>query len=93
MSAGDRTSVAQVVSVRVGLNQADAEKRVNDTIQQAKDPAAKAEAKARDAADATRSASAYAALWAVVSMLIGAFCASYGALVGGKARDHVPTAR
>ena len=89
MSPADKTYVAQVIAARTGLNQADAEKRVNDTIQQAKETAAKAEATARDAADAARSASAYAALWLVVSMLVGAFCASYGAILGGKARDHV----
>ena len=89
ISPADKTYVAQVIAARTGLNQADAEKRVDDTMRQAKDATAKAEAKARDAADATRSASAYAALWLVASMLIGAFCASYGALVGGKARDHV----
>lgn len=89
IAPADRSYVAQVVSARTGLSQADAEKRVDDTIQQAKDAAAKAEATARDAADKARAASAYAALWLAISMLIGAFCASYGALVGGRARDHV----
>ena len=89
IAPADRTYVAQVVSARTGLSQADAEKKVDDTVQKAKDAAAKAEAKAREAADAARKASAYAALWLAVSMLVGAFCASYGALVGGRARDHV----
>lgn len=89
IAPADRSYVAQVVSSRTGLSQADAEKRVDDTIQQAKDTAAKAEAAARDAADKARAASAYAALWLAISMLIGAFCASYGALVGGRARDHI----
>ncbi len=89
IAPADKTYVAQVISARTGLSQADAEKRIDDTLQQAKDTAAKAEAKARDAADAARSASGYAALSLVISMLIGAFCASYGAIIGGKARDHV----
>ncbi len=89
IAPGDRSYVAAVVSARTGLSQADAEKKVDDTIAKAKDTAAKAEATARDAAETARKASAYAALWLVVSMLIGAFCASYGALVGGRARDHV----
>ena len=89
IAPADRTYVAQVVSSRTGASQADAEKRVDDTIQKAKDAAAQAEAKARQAADAARAASAYTALWLVVSMLVGAFCASYGALLGGRARDHV----
>ena len=89
IAPADRTYVAQVVSSRTGLSQADAEKRVDDTIQQAKDTAAKAEATARAAADKARAATAYAALWLAISMLIGAFCASYGAMIGGRARDHV----
>lgn len=89
ISPADRSYVAQVVSARTSLSQADAEKRVDDTIQKAKDTAAKAEAAARDAADKARAASAYAALWLVISMLVGAFCASYGALIGGRARDAV----
>ena len=89
LAPADRTYVAQVVSSRTGISQADAEKKVDDTIAKAKDTAAKAEAAARDAADKARAASAYAALWLVVSMLVGAFCASYGALIGGRARDHL----
>ena len=89
IAPADRSYVAQVVAARTGLSQADAEKRVDDTIQKAKDTAAKAEAAAREAADKARAASAYAALWLVVSMLVGAFCASYGALIGGRARDHI----
>lgn len=89
ITAGDRSYVAQAVSARTGVSQADAEKRVDDTIQKAKDAAAQADAKARQAADAARAASAYAALWLVVSMLVGAFSASYGALMGGRARDGI----
>ena len=87
IAPADRSYVAQVVAARTGLSQADAEKRVDDTVAKAKDTAAKAEAAAREAADKARAASAYAALWLVASMLVGAFCASYGALVGGRARD------
>lgn len=89
IAPADRTYVAQVVASRTGLSQADAEKKVDDTVQKAKDTVAQAEAKARDAADTARKASAYAALMLAVSMLVGAFCASYGALLGGRARDHV----
>lgn len=89
IAPADRTYVAQVVSARTGIPQADAEKKVDDTIQKAKEAAAQAEAKAREAADAARKASAYTALLLALSMLVGAFCASYGALMGGRARDHI----
>ena len=46
-----------------------------------------AEAAARDAADKARKASAYAALWLFVSLLIGAFAASWAATFGGRQRD------
>jgi hypothetical protein len=84
LDAGDRTYIAQVVASRTGMNQADAEKRVDDVVGQAKAAADRA----RAAADAARKAAAYASLWIFVSLLIGAFCASYAATLGGRARDR-----
>jgi len=46
-----------------------------------------AETKAREAADAAREASAYAALWLFISLLAGAFVASWMATFGGRQRD------
>lgn len=46
-----------------------------------------AETAARDAADKARNASAYAALWPFISLLIGAFAASLAATYGGRQRD------
>jgi hypothetical protein len=46
-----------------------------------------AETKAREAADAARKASSYAALWLFISLLAGAFTASWMATFGGKQRD------
>ena len=46
-----------------------------------------AKAAAADAADKARKASAYAALWLFVSLLIGAFVASLAATFGGRRRD------
>ena len=42
---------------------------------------------AQDAADKARKASAYAALWLFISLLIGAFVASLAATYGGRRRD------
>jgi hypothetical protein len=46
-----------------------------------------AETDARDAAEKTKKASAHAALWLFVSLLIGAFSASLAATFGGRHRD------
>jgi hypothetical protein len=83
----DAKYVAQVVAQRTGLSQQDAEKRVNDTYAKAQAALRDTQAKAKEAADAARKASAYASLWLVVSMLIGAFVASFAATYGGRRRD------
>ena len=61
VSATDRTYAAKIVARRTGMSQADAEKRVNDTIAQAK-----------KAADDARKAAAKLSLWLAASMLAGA---------------------
>jgi len=85
----DKTYAAQMVASRTGLSQADAEKRVNDVFDQAKSAAAQAAEKAKEAADAARKTGVYVALWAFVSLLVGAFSACYMATVGGHARDNM----
>ncbi len=46
-----------------------------------------AETATGEAADKARQASAYAALWLFVSLLVGAFIASLFATFGGRRRD------
>src|SRR5262249_32885579 len=70
LSAADRTYLAQ------GIDQAEADKRVADALNQAK-----------IAADEARSAAAKTALWLTAAMLIGAFAASLAAIEGGQLRD------
>lgn len=84
----DARYLGQIVAQRTGLPQADAEKRVTDTFNrmQAKATAAKEEAKA--AADKARKASAMASLWFFISLLVGAFVASFLATLGGRHRDQ-----
>ena len=79
----DKISLAQLVSVRTGLSQADAEKRVNEVIAQEK----AVEVIARQAADAARKAGAYLSIFTALSMLVGAFIACVGAALGGQQRD------
>jgi hypothetical protein len=76
LSAADRAYVARVVAARIGLPQAEAEKRVTDVINDAK-----------AAADAARKAAIHLSLWLTVSLLFGAFAASLAAVEGGQLRD------
>jgi hypothetical protein len=76
LSAADKAYVAQVVAARTGLSQADAEKRVNDVITEAK-----------TAADETRKSAAKLSFWLTAAMLFGAFAASLAAVEGGSLRD------
>ena len=88
MSPADRSYVASVIAAQTGISQPDAEKRINDTVQQAKDTAAKAEQTARSAADQARKAASQLALATFIAMLIGAMSSSFGATLGGRARDR-----
>jgi hypothetical protein len=75
-STADKTYVAQVVAARTGMSQADAEKRVNDVIVEAK-----------TAADTARKGAAKLSFWLTAAMLFGAFAASLAAVEGGSLRD------
>lgn len=87
LPAEDIRYVGQLVAQRTGLTQQDAEKRVNETYERVQVKMRDMETAARDAADKGRKASAYAALWLFISLLIGAFVASFAATVGGRQRD------
>lgn len=76
VGAADRTYVAKVVSARTGLNQQDAEKRVNDVTTQIKTDMDKA-----------RKTAMQIAIWLTLSLFIGAFCAALAATEGGGLRD------
>ncbi len=83
LSGGDRSGandawLAQLVAAKTGLSPSDAEKRVTETM-----------AEARAAVDEARRITARLLLWTFLALLIGAFCASYAATVGGRQRDRV----
>lgn len=84
----DLRYVAQMVAQRTGLSQSAAETRVSDAYVQAQMRLNEAEVATRDAADKARKASAYGALWLFVSLLVGAFVASWAATFGGQQRDN-----
>jgi hypothetical protein len=77
----DRDYLAQLVVTRTGLSKAEANRRVDDTI-----------AQARNATDNARKALAHSFYWLFVALLFGAFFASYAATIGGKQRDSIPAA-
>jgi hypothetical protein len=87
LSADDVRYAGQLVTQRTGLPQAEAEKRVNDIYARAQAQWRDAQTAAKQAADTARKTSAYGALWLFVSLLIGAFCASLAATLGGRQRD------
>lgn len=84
ISTDDRSYLAQLVSSRTGLSQADAEARVGAVLQRIDD----AKTKAKQAADTARKAGLTMSLIAAMSLLIGAFIASVAALLGGTQRDE-----
>ena len=76
LKPADREYVSKVVASRTGLSQADADKRVNEVVTQAKTDI-----------DAARKATAQLAFWLTAALLLGAFCASLAATEGGGLRD------
>jgi putative Ca2+/H+ antiporter (TMEM165/GDT1 family) len=81
MPPADRTYLAQLVSARTGLSQTDAQARVSEVFDQA-----------RQSADNARKAAAHSLYWTFLALLIGAFCASFAATIGGKQRDRMAAA-
>lgn len=79
--ASDKSYLAKLVATRTGLSPADAEKRVSDIF-----------AEARQAADTARKAGAHLSYWTFFALLVGAFCSSFAATIGGKQRDRVAVA-
>jgi hypothetical protein len=76
LAAADRTYIARLVAANAGLNQADAEKRVDEVVQQAKADA-----------DRLRRNGTQFAFWMTAALFFGAFAASLAAAEGGQHRD------
>jgi hypothetical protein len=72
----DRAYLAQLVAARAGLPPEEAQKRVQDV-----------ENKARDAADKTAKAGALFSFWTFMSLLFGATAATLAGMLGGQLRD------
>jgi hypothetical protein len=76
LTGADRSYVAQVVAARTGISQADAEKRVNEVVTEAK-----------SAIDKARRSAAKLSFWLTAALLFGAFAASLAGAEGGTLRD------
>ena len=87
LPAEDAKYVSAAVAQRAGLSPDEAEARVKSVYERLQTRLREAETSAKQATDATRKATAYGALWLFVSLLIGAFCASWAATLGGRHRD------
>jgi len=80
-AAADQRYLAQLVAAKTGITQYEAEQRVTDVLNQA-----------RQAEDDARKAAAHLLLWMFLALLVGAFSASFAATIGGRQRDHVRAA-
>lgn len=83
----DERYIAQLVTQRTNLNQQAAAQRVATSFSQLQTALDEVETSAREAADEARKATAYAALWMFIALLMGAFTASLMAVYGGRQRD------
>lgn len=87
LSPSDTQYLGQVVAEHTGLTQQEAETRVKETYTLWQNKLQEAEAATKQAADEARKGTAYISLWLFVSLLAGAFTASWFATCGGRQRD------
>jgi hypothetical protein len=78
LAAEDKSYLTETVAKSTGLNVPAAEKRVTEVF-----------ARDQQAAEVARKAIAHSLYWLFVSLLLGAFFASFAATLGGKRRDRV----
>lgn len=87
LNPADTQYLAQLIARETGMSQAEAQARVTDVQTRMRAALEEAKTTAMKAADDARKASAYAALWLFITLLIGAFFASLSATWGGRRRD------
>jgi hypothetical protein len=86
LADNDRSYLATLVAQRTGMSQAEAERRVNETI-------AEADRTAREAADKARRAALVGGLITAISLLVSLAAAWWAAQKGGNHRDNRIPAR
>jgi hypothetical protein len=88
LDAGDRAYLAQLVSRRIGLPEADAQRRVDETYARAQSMKDAAERKVREAADKARKQAVVAGFLAAAASLAGLIAAAWAA---GMGHEHQNT--
>lgn len=87
LDPADTQYLAQLIARETGMSPAEAQARVTDVQTRMRAALEKARNTVKQAADDARKATAYAALWLFITLLIGAFFASLSATWGGRRRD------
>lgn len=87
LDPADTQYLSQLIARDTGMSPAEAQARVTDVQTRMRAALEKARNTAKQAADDARKATAYAALWLFITLLIGAFFASLSATWGGRRRD------
>lgn len=87
LDPADTQYLASLIARETGMSPAEAQARVTDVQTRMRAALEKAKNTAKQAADDARKATAYAALWLFITLLIGAFFASLSATWGGRRRD------
>ncbi len=76
LAPADRTYVAHLIAAKTGMSEADAEKRVDEVVNETK-----------ASIDRSRQNAMKLAFWMTAALLFGAFAASLAAVEGGQYRD------
>lgn len=87
LDPADTQYLSQLIARETGMSPAEAQARVTDVQTRMRAALEKAKNTAKQAADDARKATAHAALWLFITLLIGAFFASLSATWGGRRRD------
>jgi hypothetical protein len=77
----DRAYLASLVAARTGVNQDEAQRRVDDVFNRAREGV-------KQAADNARKAAAFVSFWTFMALLFGAVAATLGGILGGELRDE-----
>lgn len=93
-SEQDRARAAALIAAEAGISEAEARQRIEAYEDQARQAAARVEQRAREAADATARATRTGAIWAFVTLVLGAGAAFFAGRAGAaSAASSVITRR
>ncbi len=88
ISREDRQYLGRLIAQRTGLDQAQAEQRVEQVFNRASQALEEARNTLQNAAEQARQVAAWSSLWMFVALLCGAVVAALMAVWGGKQRDR-----